>query len=66
MTARSELTSGAALIASATTPLTTPRPCIVSREFRLPAVIGAHAATTRIPHRAQVQVDPKHGTVRVL
>ena len=39
---------------------------IVSREFGLAAVIGAHAATTRIPHGAQVEVDPKHGTVRLL
>jgi rifampicin phosphotransferase len=38
---------------------------IVSREFGLAALIGAHAATTRIPHGAQVEVDPKHGTVRV-
>ena len=39
---------------------------IVSREFGLTAVIGAHAATTRIPHGARVEVDPRHGTVRVL
>ena len=39
---------------------------IVSREFGLPAVIGAHGATTRIPHGAQVEVDPGHGTVRVI
>lgn len=39
---------------------------IVSREFGLAAVIGAHAATTRIPHGAQVEVDPEHGTVRLL
>ncbi len=39
---------------------------IVSREFGLPAVIGAHGATTRIAHGAQVEVDPKHGTVRLL
>ena len=39
---------------------------IVSREFGLTAVIGAHAATTRIPHGAHVEVDPKRGTVRVL
>jgi pyruvate,water dikinase len=39
---------------------------IVSREFGIAAVIGAHAATTRIPHGAQVEVDPAHGTVRVL
>ncbi len=31
---------------------------IVSREFGLAAVIGAHGATTRIPHGAQVEVDP--------
>jgi pyruvate,water dikinase len=39
---------------------------IVAREFGLPAVIGAQAATTRIPHGARVEVDPKTGTVRVL
>jgi pyruvate,water dikinase len=39
---------------------------IVAREFGLPAVIGAHAATTRIPHGAEVEVDPGTGTVRVL
>ena len=39
---------------------------IVSREFGLPAVIGAHGATTRIPHGAQVEVDPTNGIVRVL
>ena len=39
---------------------------IVSREFGLAAVIGAHGATTRIPHGALVEVDPKQGTVRLL
>ncbi len=39
---------------------------IVSREFGIAAVIGAHGATTRIPHGAQVEVDPEHGTVRLL
>jgi pyruvate,water dikinase len=39
---------------------------IVAREFSLPAVIGAHGATARIPHGAQVEVDPQLGTVRVL
>lgn len=39
---------------------------IVSREFGIAAVIGAHGATTRIPHGAQVEVDPARGTVRVL
>jgi phosphohistidine swiveling domain-containing protein len=39
---------------------------IVSREFGLAAVIGAHGATTRIPHGAHVEVDPKHGTVRLI
>jgi pyruvate,water dikinase len=39
---------------------------IVSREFGLAAVIGAHGATTRIPHGAHVEVDPEHGTVRLL
>ena len=39
---------------------------IVSRECGLPAVIGAHGATSRIPHGAQVEIDPIQGTVRVL
>ena len=39
---------------------------IVSREFGLPSVIGAHAATTRIPHGAHIEVNPKHGTVKLL
>jgi pyruvate,water dikinase len=39
---------------------------IVSREFGLPAVIGAHGATARIPHGALVEVDPARGTVHVL
>ncbi len=39
---------------------------IVSREFGLPAVIGAHSATTRIPHGAQVEVDALLGTVRLV
>lgn len=39
---------------------------IVSREFGIAAVIGAHSATTRIPHGAEVEVDPGRGTVRVL
>jgi hypothetical protein len=29
-------------------------------------VIGAHSATTRIPHGALIEVDPQHGTVRLL
>jgi pyruvate,water dikinase len=39
---------------------------IVSREFGLTAVIGAHEATTRIPHGAHIEVDPEQGTVRLL
>jgi len=39
---------------------------IVAREFGLPAVIGTHDATSRIPHGAQIEVDPERGTVRVL
>jgi rifampicin phosphotransferase len=39
---------------------------IVSREFGLAAVIGAHEATARVPHGAHVEVDPKHGTVSLL
>jgi pyruvate,water dikinase len=39
---------------------------IVSREFGIAAVIGAHGATTRIPHGAHVEVDPQQGTVRLL
>jgi phosphohistidine swiveling domain-containing protein len=39
---------------------------VVAREFGLAAVVGAHGATTRAPHGAQVEVDPENGTVRVL
>jgi pyruvate,water dikinase len=39
---------------------------VVAREFGLAAVIGAHGATTRIPHGAHVEVDPRQGTVRAL
>jgi rifampicin phosphotransferase len=39
---------------------------IVSREFGITAVVGAGGATARIPHGAQVEVDPASGTVRVL
>ena len=39
---------------------------IVAREFGLAAVIGAHRAASRIPHGAQVEVDPVHGTVHML
>jgi pyruvate,water dikinase len=39
---------------------------IVTREFGLTAVIGAHSATTRIPHGALIEVDPQHGTVHLL
>jgi rifampicin phosphotransferase len=39
---------------------------IVSREFGIAAVIGAHGATARIPHGAEVEVDPVNGTVRLL
>jgi rifampicin phosphotransferase len=39
---------------------------IVSREFGIAALIGAHGATARIPHGAQVEVDPALGTVRLL
>lgn len=39
---------------------------IVAREFGIAAVIGAHGATTRIPHGAQVEVDPATGTVSLL
>jgi pyruvate,water dikinase len=39
---------------------------IVSREFGLTAVIGAHRATTRVPHGAHVEVDPTQGIVRLL
>lgn len=39
---------------------------IVAREFGVAAVIGAHEATARIPHGAQVEVDPTEGTVRLL
>lgn len=39
---------------------------IVSREFGIAALIGAHGATSRIPHGAEVEVDPGRGTVRVV
>jgi pyruvate,water dikinase len=39
---------------------------IVSREFGIPAIIGAHGATTLIPDGAEVEVDPIAGTVKVL
>jgi phosphohistidine swiveling domain-containing protein len=39
---------------------------IVAREFGLPAVIGAHGATTRIPHGAHIEVDPTQGAVHLL
>ena len=39
---------------------------IVAREFGCSAVTGAHEATTRIPHGADVEVDPVHGTVTIL
>jgi phosphohistidine swiveling domain-containing protein len=39
---------------------------IVAREFCLPAVIGAHGATDRIPHGAQVEVDAHLGVVRLV
>ena len=39
---------------------------IVAREFGLPAVIGAHGATARVPHGAQVEVDGRLGVVRLL
>jgi pyruvate,water dikinase len=39
---------------------------IVAREFGLTAVIGAHQATIRITHGAEVEVDPAHGTIRPL
>jgi len=39
---------------------------IVAREFGVAAIIGAHGATNRIPHGAQVEVDPRQGTVRLL
>jgi phosphohistidine swiveling domain-containing protein len=39
---------------------------IAAREFGITAVIGAQGATTRIPHGAQVEVDPERGTVRVV
>ena len=39
---------------------------IVSREFGMTALIGASGATSRIPHGAEVEVDPAIGTVRVI
>jgi pyruvate,water dikinase len=56
MLAFDQLEPGDVLIAPFTGP---------SMNSLLPA-IGAHGATTRIPHGAQVEVDPEHGTVRLL
>ena len=39
---------------------------IVAREFGCSAVTGAHEATTRIPHGADVEVDPARGIVTIL
>ncbi len=39
---------------------------IVSREFGLPAVIGARGATSLVVNGAQVEVDPVRGVVRPL
>ena len=39
---------------------------IVAREFGCAAVTGAHEATTRIPHGADVEVDPARGTVTLV
>lgn len=41
-------------------------PAIVSREYRIPGVVGARDATARIPDGARVEVDGDAGTVRVL
>jgi rifampicin phosphotransferase len=41
-------------------------PAIVSREYRIPGVVGARDATTRIPDGARVEVDGDAGTVRIL
>ena len=38
---------------------------IAARELGLPAIVGLHAATTRIPDGAIVEVDPAQGTVAV-
>ncbi len=38
---------------------------IVAREFGCTAVTGAHEATARIPHGADVEVDPVRGTVTI-
>lgn len=38
---------------------------IVAREFGCTAVTGAHEATARIPHGANVEVDPVRGTVTI-
>ena len=39
---------------------------IVAREFGCSAVTGAHEATIRIPHGADVEVDPVRGTVTIV
>ncbi len=36
---------------------------VVSREYRIPAVVGAHDATTRIADGQMIEVDGDHGTV---
>jgi rifampicin phosphotransferase len=41
-------------------------PAIVSREYRIPGVVGARDATARIPDGARVEVDGDAGTVRIL
>jgi rifampicin phosphotransferase len=39
---------------------------VLARELGIPAVIGAKAAITDIPHGAEIEIDPVAGRVRVL
>ena len=39
---------------------------VVAREYGLPAVVGVHDATRRIPDRSRIRVDGTHGVVHLL
>ncbi|MDZ4824865.1 MAG: PEP-utilizing enzyme [Actinomycetota bacterium] len=39
---------------------------IVARELGIAAIIGVRGATRHIPDGAEVELDPKHGSVRVV
>jgi phosphohistidine swiveling domain-containing protein len=38
---------------------------IVARELRIPAVVGVHNATRRIPEGARIVIDGGQGLVRI-